>query len=64
MMQSAGRGLSAHDLKSASASFDALSRETAWRVIKFYEMRSKSGDPPSAKDAVQASDVDLPRQAM
>ena len=65
MMQSAGRGLSQHDLKHVSAIFDGLSRETAWRVVKFYERRVKPGEVPAAKVGVQAaSDAKLPQQAM
>jgi uncharacterized protein (DUF2336 family) len=41
MMRSAGRGLSPHDLEDAFAAFDRISRETAHRVVKFYERRSK-----------------------
>jgi uncharacterized protein (DUF2336 family) len=41
LMRSAGRGLSAHDLEDAFAAFDRITRETARRVVKFYERRSK-----------------------
>jgi hypothetical protein len=38
---SAGRRLSQRDLEVALATFDGLSRETARRVVKFYEQRRK-----------------------
>jgi uncharacterized protein (DUF2336 family) len=41
VMQSAGRGLSQQDLDKACTAFERLSRETAQRVVKFYERRSK-----------------------
>jgi uncharacterized protein (DUF2336 family) len=41
IMQAAGRGLSQQDLDKACTAFERLSRETAQRVIKFYERRSK-----------------------
>ena len=41
IMQSAGRGLSQQDLDKACTAFERLSRETAQRVVKFYERRSK-----------------------
>jgi uncharacterized protein (DUF2336 family) len=41
MMHSAGRGLSQHDLECALTAFERLNRETARRVVKFYERRSK-----------------------
>src|SRR5882757_5685107 len=40
LMHSAGRGLSQQDLERASASFERLTRETARRVVEFYEQRS------------------------
>jgi uncharacterized protein (DUF2336 family) len=41
IMQAAGRGLSQQDLDKACTAFERLSRETAQRVVKFYERRSK-----------------------
>jgi uncharacterized protein (DUF2336 family) len=41
LMFSAGRSLSPHDLKSASSSFERLSPETAQRIVKFREQRTK-----------------------
>jgi uncharacterized protein (DUF2336 family) len=41
VMQAAGRGLSQQDLDKACTAFERLSRETAQRVVKFYERRSK-----------------------
>ena len=58
VMQSAGRGLSQQDLDKACTAFERLSRETAQRVVKFYERRSKlaaeknsstSAAPPEAE---------------
>jgi uncharacterized protein (DUF2336 family) len=56
IMQAAGRGLSQQDLDGACARFERLSRETAQRVVKFYERRSKlaagkSSSAPAAADA-------------
>jgi hypothetical protein len=52
-MHSASRGMTPHDLEAAQATFDGLSRDTARRVIKFYEQRSKrsSGDAPGIQAA-------------
>jgi uncharacterized protein (DUF2336 family) len=50
MMHSAGRGLSQQDLEQAAAAFDRLNRETARRVVQFYERRTK----PAAADASSA----------
>jgi uncharacterized protein (DUF2336 family) len=44
VMQSAGRRLSPDELKLALATFERLNQETARRVVKFYERRSKSGE--------------------
>jgi Uncharacterised protein conserved in bacteria (DUF2336) len=66
LMRSAGRGLSPHDLEDAFAAFDRISRETAHRVVKFYERRSKlaaenasattaAADPDSWDADLQAS---------
>jgi uncharacterized protein (DUF2336 family) len=41
IMHSAGRGLSQQDLDDAGTRFERLKRETARRVVKFYERRSK-----------------------
>jgi uncharacterized protein (DUF2336 family) len=54
IMHSAGRGLSNQDLEAAFTAFERLSRETARRVVKFYERRSKpAGEnvtlPPDAE---------------
>jgi uncharacterized protein (DUF2336 family) len=38
-METAGRGLSKHDIESAFKSYELLRRETARRVVKFYERR-------------------------
>jgi uncharacterized protein (DUF2336 family) len=57
-MHSASRGLTPHNLEAAQATFDGLSRDTARRVIKFYEQRSKrsSDDAPDASAArIQAA---------
>jgi uncharacterized protein (DUF2336 family) len=53
IMQAAGRGLSQQDLDKACTAFERLSRETAQRVVKFYERRSKlaAGKSASAPDA-------------
>jgi uncharacterized protein (DUF2336 family) len=63
LMHSAGRGLSQQDLEHASAAFDRLKRETAQRVVKFYELRGKpAAEGTSSAPGVAASapqDVDL-----
>ena len=57
IMQAAGRGLSQQDLDGACLRFERLNRETAQRVVKFYERRSKlaadkaSGTPVGPEDA-------------
>jgi uncharacterized protein (DUF2336 family) len=56
IMQAAGRGLSQQDLDKACTAFERLSRETAQRVVKFYERRSKlaagkSSSAPAPADA-------------
>jgi uncharacterized protein (DUF2336 family) len=73
LMHSAGRGLSQQDLERASAAFDRLNRETAQRVVKFYERRGKpatertSATPGVAESAAQdvelRADDDLSREA-
>jgi uncharacterized protein (DUF2336 family) len=59
IMHSAGRGLSNQDLESACTAFERLSRETARRVIKFYERRSN----PAGEKASATPDAE-PRPAM
>ena len=63
MMHSAGRGLSHQDLEGALTAFERLSRETARRVVKFYQRRSKlaSENASSAMAAAvpAASDAEL-----
>jgi uncharacterized protein (DUF2336 family) len=56
IMHAAGRGLSQQDLDNACTAFERLSRETAQRVVKFYERRSKlaaekGSSAPAASDA-------------
>jgi hypothetical protein len=41
LMQTAKRGMSPEDLESAFNSFDRLSEQTAQRVLKFHERRTK-----------------------
>jgi uncharacterized protein (DUF2336 family) len=41
IMHSAGRGLSNQDLEGAMTAFERLGRDTARRVVKFYERRSQ-----------------------
>ncbi len=58
MMRSAGRGLSPHDLEDAFAAFDRISRDTAHRVVKFYERRSKlAAENASATTGAAESDA-------
>jgi uncharacterized protein (DUF2336 family) len=67
MMHSAGRGLSQQDLEQAAAAFDRLNRETAQRVVKFYERRGKTGAAeeasavrePTAEAELQAIDEEV-----
>jgi len=67
-MYSAGRGLSQQDLEHALTAFERLSRETARRVVKFYQRRSKlaakkassapAATAPAAPDAeLQPADI-------
>ena len=65
LMHSAGRGLSQQDLESASAAFERLKRETAQRVIKFYEQRSKpvAEGAPSAPGIVASAGQDVELRA-
>jgi uncharacterized protein (DUF2336 family) len=43
LMRSAGRGLSQDDITRAAGAFERLNRETAQRVVKFYERRNGRG---------------------
>jgi len=64
MMRSAGRGLSPHDLEDAFAAFDRISRETAHRVVKFYERRSKlAAENASGATAAELDDCGEDLQA-
>jgi uncharacterized protein (DUF2336 family) len=58
IMQSAGRGLSPQDLEGAMAAFERLRRDTARRVVKFYERRSKLA-AEKASSAPDAADAEL-----
>jgi hypothetical protein len=54
-MHSAGRALAPHDLETAQTTFEGLTRDTARRVIKFYEQRTKrSSEDAPATDASDA----------
>ena len=63
MMHSAGRGLSQQDLECALTTFERLRRETARRVVKFYERRGKlaaeEASSATAAAAPTASDAEL-----
>jgi hypothetical protein len=43
LMRVAGRGMAAHDIEAALASFDRLSAATANRIINYYVKRQNSG---------------------
>jgi hypothetical protein len=60
MMHSAGRGLSHQDLEQASAAFERLNRETARRVVKFYERRGKAGAVDTSAVSEPAAEAELP----
>ena len=59
VMQSAGRGLSPQDLDKACTAFERLSRETAQRVVKFYERRNKLAAENASSTPVAPEDAEL-----
>jgi hypothetical protein len=59
MMHSAGRGLSQQDLEQAAAAFDRLNRETAQRVVKFYERRTKTAAVDASAEREGAAEAAL-----
>jgi hypothetical protein len=63
LMHAADRGLSRHDMEAALKAFEGLGRETAQRVVKFYERRDKGAREAEthepAAPAPAASDLSL-----
>src|SRR5262249_60760764 len=57
LMSSAKRRLSEADLQKACVSFERLSEETARRVLKFHEIRSKRYAGARAPESADTSDV-------
>ena len=57
LMSSAKRRLSEADLQKACVSFERLSEETARRVLKFHEVRSKRYAGTRTSESTEASDV-------
>jgi hypothetical protein len=58
LMTAAKRRLSESDLQKACVSFERLSEETAKRVLKFHEVRSKR--PATEAAPAEASEADVP----
>jgi uncharacterized protein (DUF2336 family) len=59
IMQAAGRGLSQQDLDKACTAFERLGRETAQRVVKFYERRSKLAAEKSSSTSAVPPEAEL-----